>query len=107
MKIATATSCTILAFTAALIAASANGAAQQVPCNQRDDVLGHLATKYQELPVAIGVTNRGGLVEVLSTDDGETWTIIISSPDGQACMVAAGEGWRRLAPDDVPQDPQV
>ena len=108
MKIATATSCTILAFTAALIAASANGAAQQVPCNQRDDVLGHLAAKYQEQPVAIGVTNRGGLVEVLSTDDGETWTIIISSPDGQACMVAAGEGWRALPQaDDSPDGPQA
>ncbi len=96
MKTATATSCAILAFAAALIAAPTNGAAQQVPCNQRDDVLGHLAQKYQELPIAAGVTNLGGLVEVLSTGDGKTWTIIISSPDGQACMVASGEGWRVL-----------
>jgi hypothetical protein len=96
MKIATATLCATLAFTAALIAASADGAAQQAPCNQRDDVLGHLAQKYQELPVAVGVTNRGALVEVLSTGDGKTWTIIISSPDGQTCMVATGEGWRAL-----------
>ncbi len=107
MKIATTTLCATLAFTAALIAASADGAAQQSPCNQRDKVLGHLAQKYQELPVAVGVTNRGALVEVLSTEDGKTWTIIISSPDGQACMVASGEGWRGLPPADAPQDPQV
>ena len=111
MKIATTSLRGTLAFAAApivaLIAASADGAAQQAPCNQRDDVLGHLAQKYQELPVAVGVTNRGALVEVLSTGDGKTWTIIISSPDGEACMVAAGEGWRALPQADAPQDPQV
>ncbi len=107
MKIATATIYSALAFTVALIAASADGAAQQVPCKERNDVLGHLAQKYQELPVAVGVTNRGGLVEVLSTGDGKTWTIIISSPDGEACMVAAGEGWRALPQPDAPDGPQA
>jgi hypothetical protein len=97
-----------LAIIAALIAAPAGAAAQQVPCNKRDDVLGHLAKKYQEVPVAIGVTNRGGLVEVLSAGDGKTWTIIISSPDGKACMVAAGEGWRDLPHQaDAPDGPQA
>ncbi len=96
MKMTTAITCTALALIAVLTWAPSESVAQQIPCNKRDDVLGHLAKKYQEVPVAIGVTNRGGLVEVLSTGDGETWTIIISSPDGQACMVAAGEGWRAL-----------
>ncbi len=111
MKIATTTLCSTLAFAAALIVApialSADGAARPAPCNQRDDVLGHLAQKYQELPVAIGVTNRGGLVEVLSTGDGKTWTIIISSPEGTACLVAAGEGWRALPRAYAPDGPQA
>ncbi len=80
---------------------------QQIPCNQRNDVLGHLAQKYQELPIAVGVTNRGGLVEVLSTGDGKTWTIIISSPDGEACMVAAGKGWRALPETDARDGPHA
>jgi hypothetical protein len=96
MKFATAALCGSLAFTAALFAAPADSAAQQIPCNQRNDVLGHLAKIYQELPIAVGVTNRGGLVEVLSTGDGKTWTIIISSPDGETCMIAAGKSWRAL-----------
>ena len=107
MKMTTAIAYATLAFAAALATASSESAAQQVPCNQRDDVLGHLAQKYQEVPVAIGVTNRGGLVEVLSTGDGKTWTIIISSPDGEACMAAAGEGWRALSPADAPDGPQA
>ncbi len=111
MKIATTTLCGTLAFaavlTVALIAASADGAAQQVPCNKRGDVLGHLAQNYQELPVAVGVTNRGGRVEVLSTGDGKTWTIIISSPDSRACMVAACEGWRALPQTNTRDGPQA
>ena len=107
MKTTTAIACATLALTAALATASSESTAQQVPCNQRNDVLGHLAQKYQDLPVAIGVTNRGGLVEVLSTGDGKPWTLIISSPDGQACMVAAGEGWRALPQAAAPDGPQA
>lgn len=68
----------------------------QVGCAPRDKVLSHLAKKYGEAPVAVGVTNQGGLVEVLTTADGDTWTIIVTLPDGMSCMVAAGEGWRNL-----------
>ena len=96
MKMMTAIASATLALTAALATTSSDSAAQQFPCNQRDNVIGQLAQKYQEVPVAMGVTNRGGLVEVLSTDDGKTWTIIISSPNGQSCVVAAGDGWRAL-----------
>ena len=49
-----------------------------------------------EAPVAVGVTNNGGLVEVLSTGDGNTWSMIITSPQGISCLVAAGEGSRLI-----------
>ena len=76
-------------------------AAAQTACSPRTDVVGHLAKKYGEAPVAIGVTNKGGLVEVLTTGDGNTWTIIVSMPNGTSCMVAAGEGWRSMGHDDA------
>lgn len=65
-------------------------------CNTHDRVLTHLAKKYGEVPVAIGVTSTGGLIEVLTSSDGSTWTIIISSPNGTSCLVASGEGWRSM-----------
>ena len=74
-------------------------------CNERDKALGHLARKYQEAPVAAGVTNGGGLVEVLTTSNGATWTIIVTFPDGVSCLVAAGEGWRNIP--FVMLDPRV
>ena len=68
----------------------------QNQCNTRNSVLSLLAKKYKEAPVAAGVTNTGGLVEVLSSDGGKTWSIIVSTPQGMSCLVAAGEGWREV-----------
>ncbi len=64
-----------------------------------------LSEKYSEAPIAVGVTNNGGLVEVLSTGDGNTWSIIITSPQGMSCLVAAGEGWRLI--EQIAMDPEA
>ena len=70
----------------------------QVDCNWRAEVIAHLAKKYGEQPVASGVTSSGGLVELLTSPGGATWTIIVSTPNGTACLVGAGEGWRLVLP---------
>jgi hypothetical protein len=90
-----------------VVAQAQQSAPGQQQCDERTKVLGHLANKYQEAPVAIGVTSSGGLVEVLSTGDGNTWTIIVSNPNGVSCLLAAGEGWRALHFDSKKVDPGV
>ena len=79
--------------------------AQEPQCNTRDNVIKQLGDKYQEAPVAVGVTHNGGLIEVLSTGEGQTWSIIITSPQGMSCLVAAGEGWRMV--EHLAQDPEA
>ena len=71
-------------------------AQQQPACAQRGDVLKHLSAKYTEAPVALGLANNGGVVEVLSSKTGSSWTIIITMPNGPTCMVAAGENWEEI-----------
>lgn len=71
-------------------------AQQQPSCAKRADVLKHLSAKYTEAPVALGIANNGGVVEVLSSQSGASWTIIITMPNGPTCMVAAGENWQKL-----------
>ncbi len=83
-------------FSSAAVAQSQNQGQNQNQCNTRDNVISLLSSKYKEAPVAVGVTNTGGLVEVLSTGDGNTWTIIVTTPQGMSCLVAAGEGWRAV-----------
>ena len=84
----------LLVLSFAFVATAAS--AQQPQCNERERVLELLAKKYKESPVAAGVTNTGGLVEVLTDGKGGTWTIIVTTPQGMSCLVAAGEGWRSM-----------
>ncbi len=65
----------------------------QVPCGQRDKFVELLAEKYKETPIATGVNSKGSLIEVLSTHDGDTWTLIVTSSDGNSCLIASGQGW--------------
>ena len=74
--------------------ASPAGGQMRTVCLDRDVALKHLAKNYGEVPVAAGLINQGGLIEVLTTIDGSTWTILITTPNGLSCYVTDGEGWR-------------
>jgi len=65
-------------------------------CGQRTTVLDYLSAKYSEKPVAMGIAANGGLIEVLTSNEGTTFTIIVTMPKGDTCMVAAGESWESL-----------
>ena len=78
-------------FVAALgTAPTAHGA----DCSRRSEIMALLADKYQEAPIGSGVTNSGALIEVYARADGGTWSIVVTYPNGQSCLLAAGEGWR-------------
>jgi hypothetical protein len=61
-------------------------------------ILTQLQRDFSEHPTHIGVTSKGGVLEVIATDDGSTWTVLLSSPQGCTSVVAAGEGWDRVPP---------
>lgn len=82
--------------TVALVGCALPASAQQPACTARNDVISHLASKYNEKPVALGLANNGGVIEVITSKGGDTWTIIITMPNGTSCMIAAGEHWENL-----------
>ena len=55
-----------------------------------------LGSWYSEALVAIGLADTAGVVEVFSTGDGSTWTMVLTMPDGMSCVMATGEGWEHL-----------
>ena len=65
-------------------------------CSTRSNVLRHLASKYSESPIGLGVAETGGVLELLTSSQGNTWTIIITMPNGRSCMIAAGAGWQQI-----------
>lgn len=71
---------------------------QQAPCTDRQTFIRHLQSKWHETPIAMGLTARGGLIEVLVSKDGGTWTMIVTMPNGMTCGVATGTSWEKVKP---------
>jgi hypothetical protein len=88
----------IAGLTAASLAAPAATQARDktVPCLKRSVAIKHLGKKYSETPVATGLTNNGAVLEVLSSKTGKNWTIMVTLPNGTACMIAAGQNWEKV-----------
>lgn len=74
----------------------------QQACLPRHAVIAQLGDNYSESVIAIGLSNGGGVIEVLTSPKGETFTIIVTMPNGRSCLIAAGEGW-----ETVPAMPRV
>jgi hypothetical protein len=81
---------------AGALGVSATADAASPGCGPRTELLRQLAKQFKEAPAAVGLVNSGALVEVLTSGDGATWTILISRPDGTSCLVAAGQEWQAL-----------
>jgi hypothetical protein len=71
--------------------------AQQATCADRGEVVERLQTKYGETRQSLGLGRNNGVVEVYASDETGTWTILLSRPDGMACLVAAGEYFETVA----------
>jgi hypothetical protein len=65
-------------------------------CAPRAEVLAQLGERYAEALVGIGIASNGGLLELLANEGGATWSLILTMPDGQSCLIAAGEDWQAL-----------
>lgn len=70
----------------------------QTPCGDRAGIVKMLAEKYREQVMDRGlIPSQQQVLEVFASPAG-TWTILISRPSGLTCIMAAGEGFKRLNP---------
>jgi hypothetical protein len=91
-----------LALILVLLIPLAPAARAQSACVTHAEMVEHLTQKYAEAQIAIAFTGNGQLIEVFTTGDGATWTIVITTPQGLSCILIAGETWderRRIAED--------
>ncbi len=75
----------------------------QDACAPVADVLPVLAATYNEAPRVRALTAGGALMIVTASDAGG-WTAMIVTPDGTACIIAAGEAFEASQPA-APGDP--
>lgn len=72
-------------------------AAAQTVCVAHADLVQQLSRKYAENPMALGLGSDGSVMELFTSKDGETWTLVRIAPDGTSCMIAGGESWTKMS----------
>ena len=65
-------------------------------CHSHADLTEMLEQKFAEQPNALGLQANGHLVEVFVSNDGTSWTIVVTRPDGWSCIIAVGQHWESL-----------
>ncbi|HYF35729.1 MAG TPA: hypothetical protein VD994_10595 [Prosthecobacter sp.] len=68
--------------------------AQSPQCGPRAQIVAHLSQEFKEAQVARGLIDNGGLAEVWATQDGATFTLLVTLPNGLSCFIATGSGWQ-------------
>ena len=86
-----------LAAIATLLALPAQAETFGTFCGNRKIIQERLADKYSEAPVIRALSGAGNLVEMLASPSG-SWTMIVTRPGGQTCIVSTGDMWQPLGP---------
>ena len=70
----------------------------QPACLPHGAMVDLLAGRYSEQRVSVGLETGGRLIEVFATADGGTWTMVMTTPNGVTCVIAAGLEWQDVEP---------
>ena len=66
-------------------------------CASDEAVSKELESRYGEVPVARGLASDGKLLQVFASEDGISWTVVLTRPDGISCIAATGRYWQTVA----------
>ncbi len=75
--------------------AFSSSAQAQPICGERRAVVAALEKTYSETPVSMGLASNGAIIEILASPS-DTFTIILTQPNGLSCVMGAGEDWEDL-----------
>jgi hypothetical protein len=75
-------------------------------CAKREDVVQRLDAVFGEDLRSLGLQPNGSVIELYSTADGATWTLLLSKPDGTTCLLGTGTMWEHnVKPLHPPGEP--
>ncbi|MFD1341029.1 hypothetical protein [Litorisediminicola beolgyonensis] len=84
-----------------LTASSATADSAVDRCAPRLQVVDRLAETYGETRQSVGLLTETKVLEVYASDRTGTWTVLVSSSDGQACLLASGKAYETI-PERMP-----
>ena len=84
------------ALTVMASAADAQTAPAEFQCSARPFLVDKLRERYAEVPVAMGLQSNGTGLEVFASRRANTWSVVITAPNGVSCLVSEGQSWETL-----------
>lgn len=84
----------------ALAGAIRHGWAQASACAPAPAILGALRERYHEVDVGGGQVDGRTVVRIFAAPDGKTFTVLVITATGLACVIAAGRDFE-VAPPPV------
>ncbi len=89
-----------------MILAAEHANAQAAPCSDHAAIAQNLAATFGETLQSIGLAANNTVVEIYASEAG-SWTITVSTAEGQTCLVAAGQAFQHI-PEALPDpDPDA
>ena len=80
---------------AAMILGITTPAQAQMACGTRDSVVEKLGKVYGEVRKGAGLSGPTAIFEIWASDEWPgSWTILKTTPNGIACIMAVGDGWQ-------------
>lgn len=84
----------------------AKGAIQTplLDCRPYTEMVKELSRRFGEHAVGFGLDYRGVVVEAFMSEDGASWSFIVTTPRRNSCIIAHGKDWVELQPPDDGRD---
>lgn len=77
--------------------------AEAASCAMREQIVEKLTSSYHESLTATGLQNAEALVEIWSSPESGTFTILVTRPNGISCVVSTGEHWTTIKQTPTPE----
>lgn len=68
--------------------------ARAAECGSHAKVTAFLGKKYKEQVAAMGLVSNKGFMQLFVAETG-TWTVLLTTPEGISCIVAAGDSYEK------------
>lgn len=63
-------------------------------CAQRSVIVERLKSGFHESYQGAGLQSASSLVEIWSSEETGSWTMLLSKADGTSCVIASGMSWQ-------------
>ena len=63
---------------------------------KHSDFVAEAANEFQETLVGFGILSNKRIFGVFASPQGATFTVVFTTPEGLACPIGSGQGWRNV-----------